>query len=363
MIKITSVDESIGSNGLKVLVHGQAGAGKTVLSATTGCETLIISAEAGLLSIQGAPSYIKTTVVNSVADVNEVHRFLTTQKHKFKWVILDSITEIAETCLATELKADPDPRKSYPAFQGEMTTIIKKFRDLSGMHVMMTCKQVRSQDADTGITRYSPLMPGNKLGPAIPYLFDLVMALRVEKDSDGKLVRILQTYQDLKYEAKDRSGVLEQFEEPNLENILNKVYQKLELVKHEDLIANEDLYFYDEVESEVIIIKKGEKYNPEIDDYCTRMTEKEYHEYQGDEPKVHEPDDSDTDSKKRVYDEDTYYYSTRNNDVHIVLAGQDCSKSLEECSTMTKSEYDEFIAEKLKAEAAKKLEDENKSKQ
>ena len=279
-IKITSVDEAIGSNGLKILVHGQAGSGKTVLAATTGKPTLIISAEAGLLSIQGAPSYIQTTVVNSVDDVDEVHRYLTTHKHGFEWVVLDSITEIAETCLAHEIKTNPDPRKSYPAFQSKMEQIIKKFRDLSGMNVLMTCKQQRKEDSDSGITRYSPMMPGNKLAPAVPYLFDLVLALRVEKNPETKeLERHLQTYQDLKYEAKDRSGVLEKFEEPNLELILDKVHDKLEAVKKEDLVAEKDLYFFDEEEGEVIIISKGETYNQEIVDYCEQMSDEDYAGY------------------------------------------------------------------------------------
>lgn len=279
-IKITSVDEAIGSNGLKILVHGPAGSGKTVLSATTGEPTLIISAEAGLLSIQGAPSYIQTTVVNSVDDVDEVHRYLSTQKHKFKWVILDSITEIGEVCLAHEIKTNPDPRKSYPAFQSKMEQTIKKFRDLRGMNVMMTCKQVRKEDADSGIARYTPMMPGNKLGPAVPYLFDLVLALRVEKNPETKVLeRHLQTYQDLKYEAKDRSGVLEKFEEPDLQAILSKVHEKLERVKQEDLIAEATLYFYDEDEGEVIIIDKGDSYDPEIRNYCEEMSKADYDGY------------------------------------------------------------------------------------
>ena len=33
---------------------------------------------------------------------------------------------------------------------------------------------------------YSPSMPGNKTAQALPYFFDEVLALRVEKDADGQ---------------------------------------------------------------------------------------------------------------------------------------------------------------------------------
>ena len=62
-------------------------------------------------------------------------------------------------------------------------------------------------------------MPGAKLGPALPYFFDLVCPLRVEKDSEGALHRWLQTSTDGQYIAKDRSGQLEMFEEPSIAKV------------------------------------------------------------------------------------------------------------------------------------------------
>ena len=52
-IKLTSTAQAAVDNGIKVLVHGPAGSGKTTLCATTGEPTVIISAEAGLLSLRG----------------------------------------------------------------------------------------------------------------------------------------------------------------------------------------------------------------------------------------------------------------------------------------------------------------------
>jgi hypothetical protein len=66
-------------------------------------------------------------------------------------------------------------------------------------------------------------MPGQKTGQALPYMFDLVGALQVNKDNEGKLVRSLQTNRDGQWDAKDRSGKLDVYEIPNLAHIKSKI--------------------------------------------------------------------------------------------------------------------------------------------
>ena len=62
--------------------------------------------------------------------------------------------------------------------------LIRAFRDLPGRHVYMSAKLEKSQD-EMGRVFYAPSMPGNKTGQQLPYFFDEVLALRVEKDADG----------------------------------------------------------------------------------------------------------------------------------------------------------------------------------
>jgi hypothetical protein len=227
-VKITSLREAVKDNGLKALVHGLAGAGKTVLCATTGAPTLILSVEGGLLSIIDAPDYIHTVSVKTLAEFEEVYAMLKNAviagEREYEWIALDSISDIAETVLANELEKSPDPRKAYPAMQAEITKLIKGFRDLPHYHVIMTAKQDIRKDEYTGISLRMPFMPGTKLGSQIPYLFDEVFALRVEKDENGDDYRVLQTNRDIMYEAKDRSGKLNMFERPSLKRILQKIH-------------------------------------------------------------------------------------------------------------------------------------------
>ncbi len=222
-IKITSISEALESNGIKILIHGLAGSGKTVFCATTGVPTLIISAESGLLSIAGAPDYIKTTVVKTIYELEQVYDYVFNNPGLFKFVALDSISEIAEVLLADEKKNSKDPRQAYGNLSDRMLSILRGFRDLPDIDVIMSCKQVSRENSDTGITTFVPSLPGQALTNAIGYLFDEVFALRVEKDEDGHDYRTIQTGRDRNYEAKDRSGVLEMFEAPSARKIIEKI--------------------------------------------------------------------------------------------------------------------------------------------
>jgi phage nucleotide-binding protein len=210
----------ISANGVKVLVYGQAGAGKTTLI-TTLPDVVVLSAEGGLLSIQDANlPYIEIT---SMADLMEAYEWLSSgEAKKFQSVALDSISEIAEVCLNNEKKTAKDPRQAYGAMQEQMADVIRAFRDLPGRHVLMTAKLEKTAD-EMGRILYSPSMPGNKTGQSLPYFFDEVLALRVEKDADGVSQRALMCDSDGLWIAKDRSGKLATWEAPDLGEIIKKI--------------------------------------------------------------------------------------------------------------------------------------------
>jgi phage nucleotide-binding protein len=209
------------ANGVKVLVYGQAGAGKTTLVKTLP-NVVVLSAEGGLLSIQDADlPYLE---IASMDDLREAYEWLTSSDEAkgFESVALDSISEIAEVCLNHEKKVNKDPRAAYGAMQEQMADIIRAFRDLPGRHVYMSAKLEKTQD-EMGRVLYAPSMPGNKSGQALPYFFDEVLALRVEKDGEGNTQRALMCDSDGLWLAKDRSGKLEAWEAPDLGAIIAKI--------------------------------------------------------------------------------------------------------------------------------------------
>ncbi len=212
---------SLAANGVKVLVYGQAGAGKTSLVKTLP-KPIVLSAEGGLLSIQDAD--LPFIEITSMDDLREAYTWLTQSDEAkgFESVALDSISEIAEVVLNAEKKATKDPRQAYGAMQEQMADIIRAFRDLPGRHVYMSAKLEKTQD-EMGRVLYAPSMPGNKTGQALPYFFDEVLALRVEKDGEGVTQRALMCDSDGLWLATDRSGKLEAWEAPDLGAIIAKM--------------------------------------------------------------------------------------------------------------------------------------------
>jgi phage nucleotide-binding protein len=212
---------AIHSNGVKMLVYGQAGAGKTSLLRNLP-NPIVLSAEGGLLAIADADlPYIE---ISSMQDLREAYEWIinSEEAQAFDSVGIDSISEIGEVCLATEKKSAADPRQAYGEMQTQMADIIRAFRDVPGKHVYMSAKVEKSQD-EMGRMLYAPSMPGNKMGQAMPYYFDEVLALRMERDAEGNTQRALMCGPDGLWEAKDRSGQLSMWEPADLGHVAAKI--------------------------------------------------------------------------------------------------------------------------------------------
>jgi len=208
-------------SGVKLCVYGQAGAGKTSLIRTLP-NPVVLSAEGGLLSIRDADlPYIEITCMD---DLREAYEWLATSQEgmSFDSVALDSISEVAEVVLTAEKKANKDGRAAYGEMSSVMQDLIRSFRDLPGKHVLMTAKLEKSQD-EMGRMLYNPSMPGKTLTQGLPYFFDEMFALRVERDAEGVAQRALLCQPDGLWYAKDRSGVLDMWEMPDLGAIIRKI--------------------------------------------------------------------------------------------------------------------------------------------
>lgn len=221
-MKITTTDVLGKSHGIKVLVYGRAGMGKTTLCGTAP-SPLIISAESGLLPLRG--KRIPVIEVKTIKDVWDAYSWVTSSaeaKH-IQTVCMDSLSEIAEVVLVAEKKKSKDPRQAYGGLADEAIGLAKAFRDLPNKHVVVTAKEAAITNPVTGVTRYGPKAPGQIVGPDLPYLFDEVFYASVGKDNTGASYHYLRTRPDAQVDAKDRSGVLDEIEYPDLSHIFKKI--------------------------------------------------------------------------------------------------------------------------------------------
>lgn len=217
----TTTDQINLANGIKSLVYGRSGAGKTRLLATAPWP-VIISAEQGLLSLRDKK--IDVLEINQLDDLNKAHDYLTGPAKNFFYSIgIDSISDIAEKCLTNAKAGTKDGRQAYGTMQDQVWEVIRALRDIKGKQVITIAKAEYVKDDTTGITRWAPSMPGKRLTQGLAYHFDEVMHLGVYRGSGGEFTA-LQTQSDLQYEAKDRSGALDFFEYPDLTAVFNKIY-------------------------------------------------------------------------------------------------------------------------------------------
>lgn len=214
-----------GSDGVKILCYGESGSGKTWLNRTLE-NPIILSTEKGLLSL--ADVELPYIAINSIADLDEAYTYLVNDPTgmSFTDISLDSITDIAEACLNAEKKKSADGRAAYGNMADVIAERIRKFRDIPGRNIYFSAQLDKVQD-EKGRVLYGPSMPGKTLTQSLAFFFDIVLALRVESvvDAEGKsaIVRMFQTQTDGLWQAKNRGGRLEMWENPDLGAVIRKI--------------------------------------------------------------------------------------------------------------------------------------------
>lgn len=236
-LKFTTASDATVNGGIKVLVYGPAGIGKTVLTATLPTPVML-SAESGVLSLRqknlerlfgvntaGVTYNMPIIEITTVEDLTDAYNWImqSAEARQFQSIGIDSLSEIAEKVLNNAKRQVKDPRQAYGELIEKMETVVRWFRDIPGRNVYMSAKMEPMKDGLTGVVTYGPSMPGSKLGNQIPYFFDEVFRLGQNVAPNGEKYRFLQTERDLQYEAKDRSGALAPMEPPFLSAIFSKI--------------------------------------------------------------------------------------------------------------------------------------------
>ena len=175
----------------------------------------------------------------------KVHAMKEDFQDGFDWLVFDDATEMLNMLFdyLSELPEFNGPDKDkmmlklWLNYDRKGTQFMKSLRDFAPFNILVLALSCYDKDADTSKRFIGVNAPGTKLPQRIPSLFDEVFYMDFVKDNKGNEFRKLITQTHKTAIAKDRSGVLEKFEDPDLTKILNKM--KLDNKKDECIFEKE----------------------------------------------------------------------------------------------------------------------------
>lgn len=219
-IKNTS---SIHTDGVKILIHGCSGVGKTSLLGTLEGKTLVLSAESGLLVLKDKD--LDVIDINDIDKLGEVYVAIANGELVYDNIALDSLTEIGEMITSSLDKDDyyGDPSNTFPywkEYSKRIMNIAKKFRDLKGSNLVLLA--LTEAVESNGSVKYLPMIPAKKAQAKLVSLYDEVYYYAFDKDGN----RVLHTVGTSIYEAKSRGGVAEKIivdDENHLGSIIKQI--------------------------------------------------------------------------------------------------------------------------------------------
>lgn len=264
---ITADERLQESKGIKGVILGKSGIGKTSLLWTLDSETtLFFDLEAGDLAIDHNPfkntddkwpgTSIRPQSWEECRDfacmIGGPNKALSSeqsysQKHyddllakygsfegfdKFETVFVDSITEMGRMCFkwseqqpeSFTKQGEPDKRATYGLYGLEMIAFLKQLQHTRNKSVWFVGILDEKKD-EFGRINFEPQIDGSKVSLELPGIVDEVITLAQMQSDDGTQYRafVCHTINNWNYLAKDRSGKLEMVEEPDLGKLMKKI--------------------------------------------------------------------------------------------------------------------------------------------
>lgn len=208
--------------GVKALAYGPPGSGKTPIFNTAPRPVMCV-VEPGMLSMR--TSNIPCWEAYTAEKIDEFFDWLFTSREaaQFDSVGIDSISQLAEIILTQELdpKRNKDGRAAYGKMSIRVMKIVNALYYFPQKHVYLIGKQGVEDNA--GIAYKKPFFPGQDLNVKIPHLFDEILRIApVQFPGQPKAVTAIRCQPDFDCLARDRSGMLAEYEPPDLSALFKK---------------------------------------------------------------------------------------------------------------------------------------------
>lgn len=206
--------------GCKCLIFGPAGSGKTPLL-NTAPRPLLLATEPGLLSMKGStiPTYEAYTP-KAISDFFAWF-FNSNETKNFDTLGIDSASQIADIFLIDAQKNNKHGLKAYGEMADNTMEHLRTLYYTRYKHTYVICKE-EIKDIDSQSMR-RPYFPGQVLPIQVPHLYDFI--IRCAKTNvpgvQGETLAF-QCNGNYNVLARNRTGNLDNFEQPNFTALVQK---------------------------------------------------------------------------------------------------------------------------------------------
>ena len=185
---------------IKCLIYWPSGCGKTTFGATAK-DVVFASAENWLLSV--ADSNISYAEIKNLQDLKSLLVYLSNEKHPYKTLVIDSITEINDMIRQSIQWPSQKPmsRNDWGILADRIEWIIRVLKDLD-MNVIILAQEMNVLDEEK-IDKKIPSLNW-KMPTKICYYMDVVGYMYLNKDGE----RVIKTSTSNKVLSKDRTNKL-----------------------------------------------------------------------------------------------------------------------------------------------------------
>lgn len=221
------------NRGIAFIFYADPGVGKTTLATTLPeNETLIINTEAGLGPLLGTKhsvfnvlQFVDNNELERVID--DLYRYLRTQKHPFKHVVIDNVSELEQQLilnLTQRRKKEVPEIREYGDSSYKIKEWVHNFRDLVYQDINVVLNawefplEIRNNEGIV-ITRTFPLI-GKKIAPQICGIVDVVGHLEANEKTQQRRIRFAQSSQFI---TKSQFKGLDAAEPSDLPFIISKL--------------------------------------------------------------------------------------------------------------------------------------------